>query len=133
MVLGCTVMVQKEMADRMLAKESSSHRGAFSLLIQSYFAAKKAFDVGPGAFTPPPKVKSTVLTLFRLKEPVVQNPELALLFEKFCKDLFSRRRKMVRSFLNENQMKILNKTGLDGTQRPEDLELQTIYEIFRVL
>jgi 16S rRNA (adenine1518-N6/adenine1519-N6)-dimethyltransferase len=130
-VAGAVVMVQKEVAARMAAPAGASERGSFSLLIQSYFDVTAAFDVGPGAFTPPPKVKSTVLKLRPLARPHVADLRSPLEFEKFCKMLFSQRRKMLRNLVPEEKRQLFPKLGISGTERPETLELSTVIALYR--
>ena len=128
---GAVVMVQKELAERMAAPAGESERGALSLLIQSYFQVEMAFDVGPGAFTPPPKVQSTVLKLRPLAIPVTQELKEPLKFEHFCKMLFSQRRKMVRNMVPKEKHELFPKLGISGTERPETLKLETILALYR--
>lgn len=128
---GAVVMVQKEMAERMVARAGSGDRGSFSLLIQSYFEVERAFDVSPGAFTPPPQVMSSVLTLAPLKTPLTASLRDPLKFEHFCKMLFSQRRKMVRNLVPVEKHELFPKLGISGTERPEALELTAILELFK--
>lgn len=130
-LIGAVVMVQKEMAARMTAGPGTSDRGAFSLLVQSYFEAKAAFDVSPGAFTPAPKVMSTVLTLRPLPKPLTSDLENPLKFEHFCKMLFSQRRKMIRNLIPSEKHELFPKLGISGTERSECLKLETILELYR--
>ncbi|MBI2606935.1 MAG: hypothetical protein HYW49_12750 [Deltaproteobacteria bacterium] len=132
MVSGAVVMVQKEVAERMAAPAASRDRGAFSLLIQCYFEPRIEFDVGPGAFHPPPKVTSTVLALRPLSKPKTAGLADPLKFEDFCKRLFSQRRKMIRGFVPRDAHAQFGRLGLNGTERPETLELDTVLELFRV-
>ena len=131
LVSGAVVMVQKELAQRMAAKAGDSARGALSLLIQTYFTVEIDFDVGPGAFSPPPKVMSTVLTLKPLAEPLLRIGEDPLKFEHFCKMIFSQRRKMVRNLFSDEKQQLFPKLGISGTERPEALKLETILELYR--
>lgn len=55
------VMLQREVVERMMAPAGSSERGFLSVLIEAYCETEKLFDVGPGAFRPPPKVWSSVI------------------------------------------------------------------------
>jgi len=132
-VSSAVVMVQKEMAKRIAAPEGTSHRGSLSLLIQSYFDAKIAFDVGPGAFNPPPKVTSTVLTLTPLEKPLTADFADPKKFERFCQHLFSQRRKMIRKTLPPAAHQCFPKLGINGTERPEDLSLSAIIELFKAV
>ncbi|MBI3541653.1 MAG: ribosomal RNA small subunit methyltransferase A [Deltaproteobacteria bacterium] len=128
---GVVVMVQKEMARRMAAPPGGGDRGSLSLLIQSYFKVEAAFDVGPGAFTPPPKVMSTVLKLTPLEKPLTEGLSDPLKFEHFCKMLFSQRRKMIRKLISPEKHQLFPKLGINGTERPETLKLETVLELFR--
>ena len=131
---GAVVMVQKELADRMKAAVNTRDRGSFSLMIQSYFSVKVLFDVGPGAFTPAPKVQSSVVELIPLKNRFIKTKEDGLKFEQFCKQLFSQRRKMIRKTLADMNLKdlenIFKSENLTGTERPENLDLQTVFHLF---
>lgn len=125
-ISGCTIMVQKEMALRMIAQANSSDRGAFSIFVESYFHAEKIFDVSPGCFQPPPKVVSSVLTLRPLAKSILQGRVDPLKFEAFCKKLFSQRRKMIRGILKNIKLP----ETLTGTERPENLDLETLIKLF---
>jgi 16S rRNA (adenine1518-N6/adenine1519-N6)-dimethyltransferase len=125
------VMVQKELAKRMVAGPGDDGRGSFSLLIESHFKCKTLFDVSPGAFSPPPKVMSTVLELV----PHQHNPidELAnrRAFEVFCQRLFSGRRKMVRNLVSDHAKNSFESLGLSGQERPETLSLEQILGLYK--
>ena len=127
---GAVVMVQKELAERMKARAGARDRGSLSLLIQSYFEVAAAFDVGPGAFNPPPKVMSTVLKLRPLEHPLTEGMADPLKFESFCKMLFSQRRKMIRKLIPPEKHQLFPKLGISGTERPEVLELTTVKALF---
>lgn len=76
-VVDLTVMVQKEVADRILAPPSSPDRGYLSVLASMHAEGRRLFEVGPGAFRPPPKVASCVIRLVR-RDPGsigIQDPE----------------------------------------------------------
>ncbi|MEW6055403.1 MAG: 16S rRNA (adenine(1518)-N(6)/adenine(1519)-N(6))-dimethyltransferase RsmA [Bdellovibrionota bacterium] len=131
-VAGCVVMVQKELALRMVAGPGTGDRGSLSLLIQSYFDAKIAFDVGPGAFSPPPRVMSSVLRLIPHARPLIADLKSAQGFERFCKQLFSQRRKMIRKLIPADKHALLfPKLDISGTERPETLDLKTLIELYR--
>ncbi len=138
-IQGCIVMVQKEVAMRICAEAGDSeNRGSFSLLMQSYFSPTKLFDVAPGAFVPSPKVTSTVLALTPLPNSKVSQFKEPEKFEKFCKALFSKRRKMIRNTLStlmnaQELQSTLKNCTLDGTERIETLELETVIELFKHL
>lgn len=117
------IMVQKEQADRMMAKTHET--SMLSLAIQVYAEPKKLFSVGSGAFSPPPKVESTVLRLI-LKEK--QGNEEHLL--SLAKAGFANRRKQLRKTLalhlqipQKDIEHIFETIGLRPDIRPQDLSL----------
>ena len=91
------VMVQKEVAERLYAKPGTKDYGALSVWIQSYVRVEWGFVVGPGAFNPPPKVKSAVIRLRRNATERLGCDET--LFVKVVKASFGQRRKMIRNSL----------------------------------
>jgi 16S rRNA (adenine1518-N6/adenine1519-N6)-dimethyltransferase len=70
------VMLQREVVERMMAPAGSSERGFLSVLIEAYCETEKLFDVGPGAFRPPPKVWSSVVRMRFRAENVALNEDL---------------------------------------------------------
>src|SRR5688572_30428300 len=69
------VMLQREVVERMTAPAGSSERGFLSVLIEAYCETERLFDVGPGAFKPPPKIWSSVVRL-RFKPQIFTNEKL---------------------------------------------------------
>ena len=92
MFSGITVMVQKEVAKRICAKDGSSDYSAFSIYVQYYADAKILFDVPAGCFVPQPKVDSAVIRLNPLEQPsvAVKNEKL---FFAIVRAAFNQRRK----------------------------------------
>lgn len=70
------LMLQREVVERMMAPAGSSERGFLSVLVEAYCETEKLFDVGPGAFRPPPKVWSTVVRVRFRREIKVLNEDL---------------------------------------------------------
>lgn len=132
LLTGATVMIQKELAKRMMAPPKSSERGAFTLFMESYFKIQKEFDVGPGAFRPPPKVESTVVSLFplQLNQSPIRHVKDTKNFEHFCKLLFSQRRKMIHNILGPSFKSAISEVGLSGHERPQELNLETIVALY---
>jgi 16S rRNA (adenine1518-N6/adenine1519-N6)-dimethyltransferase len=94
--VDCVVgMFQKEVALRIAAKEGSKVYGVTSVLIQAYFDVSYLFDVDEHSFTPPPKVKSGVIRLTPVKQPVNMKSREA--FFKLVKTAFGQRRKTLRN------------------------------------
>ncbi|AXY76213.1 ribosomal RNA small subunit methyltransferase A [Paraflavitalea soli] len=90
-----TGMFQKEVAQRVAAKEGSKVYGVTSVLIQAFFKVEYLFEVDEKAFNPPPKVKSAVIRLHPLAQPVAMKSERALFV--LVKAAFNQRRKTLRN------------------------------------
>jgi len=88
-------MFQKEVAQRVAAKEGSKTYGIISILIQFYYDVEYLFDVPPESFTPPPKVMSGVIRLSRKTSHFEVKSEKA--FIQLVKLAFNQRRKMMRN------------------------------------
>jgi 16S rRNA (adenine1518-N6/adenine1519-N6)-dimethyltransferase len=88
-------MFQKEVAQRVAAKEGNKTYGVLSVLIQAFFEVNYLFDVAEGCFNPPPKVKSGVIRLLPRKEPPAMQSEKA--FTLLVKTAFNQRRKTLRN------------------------------------
>ncbi|TDX00148.1 16S rRNA (adenine(1518)-N(6)/adenine(1519)-N(6))-dimethyltransferase RsmA [Dinghuibacter silviterrae] len=88
-------MFQKEVAQRVAAKEGSKTYGILSVLVQAFFQVEYLFEVGEQAFTPPPKVKSAVIRLTpRAQIPAFRSEEH---LRRLVKTAFNQRRKMLRN------------------------------------
>lgn len=94
-VESMTGMFQKEVAQRVAAKEGSKVYGVTSVLVQAFFKVEYLFEVDEQAFNPPPKVKSAVIRLLPLPEPVAMKSERALF--ALVKAGFNQRRKTLRN------------------------------------
>ena len=90
-------MLQKEVADRIAEKHGSKTYGILSVLLQAYYDIQYLFKVGPGAFTPPPKVMSAVIRLTRNQRLQLGCDET--LFVQVVKQGFNTRRKTLRNAL----------------------------------
>jgi len=117
------LMFQREVADRILASPGSKTYGRLSVISQTASIAARGFDLPARAFTPPPKVNSTVVMFTR---PAVSFEHMAAL-EKVTQAGFSQRRKMLRSSLKsvfgEQLAPALEKAGVKQTQRAEELSV----------
>ncbi len=91
-----TIMVQQEVAERLLASPGRRAYGLPSLFVQSCFEVERLLRVPPGAFHPPPKVWSAVVRLRRLATP---RARLTPAFEAVARAAFGRRRKTLRNAL----------------------------------
>jgi 16S rRNA (adenine1518-N6/adenine1519-N6)-dimethyltransferase len=129
------VMVQKEVAERIVAKPGSRVYGALSVAMQYYTEPNLAFMVPKTAFLPVPKVDSAVLVCKkRTTDPVDADPKT---FFKVVKAAFSVRRKMLSNSLknmglNGEQTKAwLTRAGIDGKRRAETLSLEEFAALAR--
>ncbi|MBT8183094.1 MAG: 16S rRNA (adenine(1518)-N(6)/adenine(1519)-N(6))-dimethyltransferase RsmA [Eudoraea sp.] len=112
-------MFQKEVAQRICAKEGSKTYGILSVLVQAFYHAEYLFTVNPEVFDPPPKVDSGVLRLLRKEDFILDCDEK--LFFRVVKTGFNQRRKTLR-----NSLKIFNlsdnlKEDAIFDRRPEEL------------
>lgn len=90
-----TGMFQKEVAQRIAAKEGNKTYGILSVLVQAFYKVEYLFDVESASFNPPPKVKSGVIQLTRLeKSPAIKSEKA---FFNLVKTAFNQRRKMLRN------------------------------------
>ncbi len=117
-----TLMFQKEVAERIVAKPGSKNYGRLSILTNWLTESSKLFDVPSEAFIPRPKVKSSVIQLKPLSKPLYEVSFEAL--EKITHLAFSQRRKMLKSSLREiNGKKILEDLNISPNLRPENLSI----------
>ena len=93
-------LVQKEVAERIVAKPGSKRYGALSVGVQAVAHAEKLFGVPAGAFHPPPKVDSAVIRVTPLAQPLVADRDL-LRFRRLVVGLFGLRRKQLLRGLRE--------------------------------
>ena len=128
------VMLQKEVADRVLANVATSDYGRLSVLAQYVCNCERLFDVEPENFFPIPKVYSSVIKL----TPKFPRVELANIekMEKVCKIAFNFRRKKVKKSLEQvflNPKIELEKIEIDYNKRPEELTIDEFYKISCIL
>ncbi|MDE1987596.1 MAG: 16S rRNA (adenine(1518)-N(6)/adenine(1519)-N(6))-dimethyltransferase RsmA [Alphaproteobacteria bacterium] len=127
-----TLMFQREVADRIVAKPGTSAYGRLSVLAQWRARAKIQFDVSRSAFVPPPKVTSAVLHVEPLAAPVAP-AELSDL-EAVTAAAFGQRRKMLRQSLKTlvpDAEAILLDADVDPTERPEHLSVMQFAALAR--
>ncbi len=120
------LMFQKEVADRLLADVSNKSYGRVSVMTQWLCRVKRLFDLPPSAFTPPPKIKSSVI-LFQPHVLKGNAPSFASM-EKIVAAAFNQRRKMIRSSLSDYS-DALNTTNIDTSLRAEDLSVDDFVSI----
>jgi len=127
-----TVMIQKEVAERMMASPGSKDYGALSLAVQFYAEPYLAANVPPNCFMPRPNVGSAVIRLKRLEEPPVKVKDEKLMF-KLIRAAFNQRRKTLAnavknfeglSFSREEVESAIQSIGLDVRIRGEAMSLE---------
>lgn len=130
-----TLMFQKEVGDRITAEPGSKAYGRLSIISQWLCHVSKQFDISPKAFTPPPKVVSTVVKLVPRDEPAF--PADQAILEKVVATAFGQRRKMLRASLKSlgsSAEDNLLAAGIKPTQRAEELSVEEfckLAEIYR--
>lgn len=124
-----TIMIQKEVAQRIDSEPNCKAYGAFSILVQYYCDTKILRLVPPSAFLPQPKVESMVIRLDRLKEPKVKVKDEELFFSIVRKS-FNMRRKILWNSVKdigipkEDLLKCFERAEIDPKRRGETLSLQ---------
>ena len=136
-----TVMVQKEVADRMQAQPGTKDYGALSLAVQFYAEPYIVANVPPNCFMPRPKVGSAVIRLTRHQNPPVEVKNKKLLFQ-LIRASFNQRRKNLQngiknfsglSFSKEEVADALEQIGVSPTIRGEALSLEQFAELCSLL
>ena len=120
-----TVMLQKEVVERIVSAPGSKKYGKLSIMCQLIFSAEKLFDVSPEAFHPPPKVTSSIVHLVPKKD--IPSKKVIEGVRKITHIAFNARRKMLRSALKNlapNIEELLKKGGIRADLRAEDLGLE---------
>ncbi|HEX4295334.1 MAG TPA: 16S rRNA (adenine(1518)-N(6)/adenine(1519)-N(6))-dimethyltransferase RsmA [Rhizomicrobium sp.] len=127
-----TLMFQREVAERIVAKPGSKAYGRLSVLAQWRTRAKILFDVSPRAFTPPPKVTSAILRVEPLAEPVA--PARLADLENVTEAAFGQRRKMLRQSLKPLLAEdAIREAGIDPTRRAETLSVTEFAALARAI
>lgn len=135
-IKSITIMVQKEVAQRMHASPGGKDYGALSIAVQFYAQTNIIAIVPPTVFLPPPNVESTIIRLDILKQPRVEVANKKLFFD-LVKAAFGKRRKTLLNALSSGNLgidkkameEILNTIGIDGKRRGETLSLQEFADI----
>ncbi len=125
-----TLMLQREVAERMIASPGGKDYGPLSIFTQSVSDLSIQFYIKPSAFFPPPKVESAVIHMVWKERPLVRGEEEGW-FKKVVKGCFGYRRKRLINALRhadlllpEDLEKRIEKIGIDSQRRPETLTIQ---------
>ncbi|QGG90028.1 16S rRNA (adenine(1518)-N(6)/adenine(1519)-N(6))-dimethyltransferase RsmA [Agrobacterium sp. MA01] len=126
-----TLMFQKEVGQRIVAREDDNHYGRLGVLCGWRTEAHMAFDIPPQAFTPPPKVTSTVVHLVPIEKPLPCDPDK---LEKATQAAFGQRRKMLRQSLKPiGGEALLARAEIDPQRRAETLSVEEFCRIANLL
>lgn len=125
-------MLQKEVVDRMVATPGSKVYGRLSVMLQYRYRMQKMFDVPPGAFTPAPKVTSSIVRMAPKKVDELLPVDLER-FAVIVASAFNQRRKTLRNalakLLTEEDIK---KAGVDPALRAEALDVEAFVRLARI-
>jgi 16S rRNA (adenine1518-N6/adenine1519-N6)-dimethyltransferase len=130
-LVDATLMLQREVAERIEAKPGTKTYGGLSIFVQMHADVRRVLTLPPGAFRPAPKVHSAVLRLaFRPPAAPVADPAL---FEAMVRSMFTQRRKTLANALKvfagsmgADAGAALAAAGIDPTRRPETLQLNEL-------
>jgi len=129
--VSLTLMFQKEVAERICAKPGDKHYGRLGVLCGWRTYTDKAFDVSPKAFTPPPKVTSSIVHLEPRKTPLACSLQK---LEAVTRAAFGQRRKMLRASLKQlGGENLLEKAAIDGTLRAEQIGIEDFVNLANAL
>jgi 16S rRNA (adenine1518-N6/adenine1519-N6)-dimethyltransferase len=128
-----TLMFQREVAERIVAGPGSKVYGRLSVLVGWRTEARILFDIDPRAFTPPPKVVSSLVQLVPRAAPLACD---LLLLERVTAAAFGQRRKMLRQSLKRlgvDAQRLLASARIDATRRAEEIDVEGFVALARAL
>ncbi len=125
-IIDMTFMLQKEVADRIIANHGSKTYGRLSVMMQTFFQVESIYTVPKESFNPKPKIESSIIYLKTRAKPLTENTKL---LEKIVKVSFSQRRKTLKnclkSILSQEQ------TEIDLSQRAEMLNIENFITLMK--
>ena len=127
-IKSLTLMFQKEVAQRIVAKVGDAQYGRLSVLCNLIADTKILFDVPNTAFVPRPKVQSAVVQIIPNKDKIKKIGDISKL-EKLTAKLFGQRRKMIRGIIKTDW----DKFGLSGTERAEEISPEIFLKIASII
>ncbi|WP_029521898.1 16S rRNA (adenine(1518)-N(6)/adenine(1519)-N(6))-dimethyltransferase RsmA [Persephonella sp. KM09-Lau-8] len=121
----CVFMLQKEVAEKLIAKPKTKQYTFLSVFIQTFFDVEYVMSVPARFFKPPPKVTSAVVKLIPKEKPPIDKVKE---YKNFVSHLFSARRKMLRTKL---PVEVLKKADIPETARAEELTVEDFINLFK--
>ncbi len=125
-----TLMLQREVAERMMALPCRKEYGPLSIFVQLFLNVSTRFFVNPSAFFPPPKVESAVVRLVWKEKPMIEANHEEW-FKRIVKACFGYRRKTLANALKHSELSLpdsieskMEEVGIDPQRRPETLTIQ---------
>jgi 16S rRNA (adenine1518-N6/adenine1519-N6)-dimethyltransferase len=133
-IVDATLMLQAEVAERLVAEPGGKEYGVLSILIQHSADVERLLTLPPGAFRPAPKVRSALVRIrFREPRPAARDPGL---FVALVQAVFTRRRKTLANALlafgpsaRQTPSLALQRAGIDGQRRPETLSIEELVRV----
>lgn len=131
-----TVMIQKEVADRLIATPGQKNTGAITYTVYNYATSEGIMEVPNTSFIPEPEVTSKIIKLNIRKEPIIKTQDKEKMF-KIIKNAFMQKRKTLINSLTNNKIfsnkqqgiEILKKLKISENTRPEELTLEQYKKI----
>ncbi len=134
-----TLMLQKEVAERMVAPPGGKEYGPLSIFIQMFLDVSIRFFIKPSAFFPPPKVESAVVQMVWKEKPMIETNDEEW-FKRVVKACFGYRRKTLVNALKHSELSLpesielkMEAIGIDPRRRPETLTIQEFASLAKVL
>lgn len=126
-------MLQKEVVDRLAAAPGSKAYGRLGVMVQYYCQVEKLFNVGPGAFNPPPKVDSAIVRLIPYEKPPVEVKDMKV-FAEVVTRAFGQRRKTLRQALKGLMTaEQIEQAGIQSSLRGETLDLSSFAALANII
>lgn len=133
-LVDATLMLQHEVANRLVAPPGGKEYGVLSILVRHTADVERLLSLPPGAFRPPPKVRSALVRVrFREPRPPADDPET---FAALVQAIFTRRRKTLANALlafgpsaHLAPSVTLQRAGIDGRRRPETLSIEELVRL----
>lgn len=133
--LSQTVTIQREVAQRLIAKHNTDDYGTLGIIAQALASIKKIADLSPGCFWPQPSITSSFVQLTRLESPITSEPQL---LGAMCTWLFSGRRRQLGTMVNTLAKEAAVAApplpaGIDPMARAETLSVPQLVELQKAL